>query len=432
MSVDHVETTPPPPAEPETAIATTAPPQAGVLFSVTDEVLKSLKEDSEFRVTDIHSKEQLKELQARKMRIVRARTSVDRTRKTMNDPYQQIIKENNAKGKKLADALAPLEAAIEKEQARVEKAIEDERVAAANKIFAARMKRLEDIGQTMPEASVRGMSDESFEDAFVIALAQAAERKRLDDQRLAQEAEAKRLQAEQNKKDQEERDRLKREQDDADRRRQEEQAQLDRDRAELDRKQREFEEQQAELRRQNEEQQAELRRKNEELERRLQEVAAASAPTPNNDEIVAFNGEDPVAMHDIFDPVPVELTPDVAQKTGEIVDFLSKDPVPPEAAEGIQAAMEVFDAKPSLSQAFMEAADIEAEHSITAGDEKTLCSPRSITSVWPALGVRTIEDKLQDDAVEAYIRSLPFSAESDYEFTLVAGNIRGFVAYLKS
>lgn len=304
---EDVETVPPAPSE--TSLATVAPAQTGVLFSVTEEILARLESYRTFRVTDIHDKEQLKTLQSRKMEVVKARTSVDKTRKTMNEQWYDIIKENNAKGEAIVSRLDPIEADLKKEQKRVEDAIEAERVAKANALFKKRSEALEAIGMTMPEGLIRSSSDEVFEEHMMLLRAQAAERDRLEQQRKGQEAaaaelkrqqeaEAARLQAEQEERDRLERERQEAAQKEADRLRQEEAERLRLEREDLDR-------QKEELRKQQEADAEELRLAREELDRLREDARKEKEDRDRQqreaEEAAAKKSEQPIS------PVSVEV-----------------------------------------------------------------------------------------------------------------------------
>lgn len=328
---EDVETVPPAPVE--TGLATVAPAQTGVLFSVTEEILARLESYRAFRVTDIHDKEQLKTLQSRKMEVVKARTSVDKTRKTMNEQWYDIIKENNAKGEAIVSRLDPIEADLKKEQKRVEDAIEAERVAKANELFKKRSESLEAIGMTMPEGLIRSSSDEVFEEHMMLLRAQAAERDRLEQQRKdqeeaaaelkrQQEAEAARLQAEQEERDRLERERQEAAQKEADRLRQEEAEKLRLEREDLDR-------QKEELRKQQEADAEELRLAREELDR-LREDARKEKEDRDRQQREAEEAAAKAA-----EPVPAEPVLIHEQRVEVSVEFLNDGPAVVEAFDAI-------------------------------------------------------------------------------------------------
>lgn len=116
-----------------------------VVFSVTQETIRRFEGYRDLRVLDINDKGQLKAVHDARMELVKARTSVDKTRKEMNDDHQREIKLNNEKAKGLLSLFEPIEMHLKSEEDRVEAAIEAERVVAKNAKIATRKQALAEI-----------------------------------------------------------------------------------------------------------------------------------------------------------------------------------------------------------------------------------------------------------------------------------------------
>lgn len=192
-------------------------PAKKAIILATDKDIQTLLATADYKVTDIHDKTQLETLQERKMAFVRMRTSIDKSRKEMNEEYKRIIDENNANAKKWTLLLAPGEEKLKLEQSRVEKEIVAERERKEAELLQTRRSKMKEINWDLPDSAVKAMSDEVFEDMFVsmnaaflhnkklqeeaaqaAALLEEQRRKEAEEQRLREEAEAeaKRAQAE--------------------------------------------------------------------------------------------------------------------------------------------------------------------------------------------------------------------------------------------
>ncbi len=179
-------------------------------------------------VTDIHSKAQRDDVHDRRMQCVRFRRGVEKWRTDSNEDLQAQIKKNNAKAKLVKDAIEPVETFLENLQEQVEKDLEAERVAKANKVYADRVAKLAEVGSTVSEGVLRTMGDETFNEFLMHATAQKAER-----EKLAAIEEQQRIEREKLAKEQEERDRLAQEQLEAEQaaeRQRQEEARLERER----------------------------------------------------------------------------------------------------------------------------------------------------------------------------------------------------------
>ena len=172
----------------------TTQPQT-VLFSVTEETIKRFEGYRELRVDDITNKGQLKAVHDARMELVKARTSVDRVRKEMNDDHQRQIKLNNEKAKGLLSLFEPIELHLKNEEDRVEAALEAERVAARNALLNGRKKLLADVvGEftdmllIYPDDVLLGMGESVFNPLLVTLGVQVEGRQQLAIQQAQQKA----------------------------------------------------------------------------------------------------------------------------------------------------------------------------------------------------------------------------------------------------
>lgn len=172
------------------------------------------------KIEDITDKKALKIVHDRRMELRNARTATDKARKKMNEDARAEIERNNAIYKAVLEELAPIEEALRAEEERVEKAIEDMRVAAANKLCQERMDQFAEIGYEVQEQAVRAMSADAFESALLMARGVVAERARLA--AIAKEQEAERLRLEQERQaefERQEAERMKQQAEEAERQR---------------------------------------------------------------------------------------------------------------------------------------------------------------------------------------------------------------------
>lgn len=179
-----------------TEIATVPETKQGILLPISEQMIAKYREYLSLTVADIHDKKALKVVHDRRMELVKARTSIDKARKELNEDAKRKIDETNALCKSFVEQMTPIEEHLRAEEQRVEDALEAERVEVANKVYLARREKMDAVGYQMPEPAVRSMSDEAFEHTMVIAQAQAVERERLAAVAKEQEAERLRLEAE--------------------------------------------------------------------------------------------------------------------------------------------------------------------------------------------------------------------------------------------
>lgn len=163
---------------------------------VSEEMLARFRTYGGLKVEDITDKKTLRVVHERRMELRSARTSLEKARKQMNEDAQNQIKANNAKYKSILEIIVPIEDELKAEEDRVEKAIEDARQAAANKLLQERMQAFKDIGYEIQESVVRAMSADSFDDTLLMARGVVQERARLAEVARQQEEERLRLEQE--------------------------------------------------------------------------------------------------------------------------------------------------------------------------------------------------------------------------------------------
>jgi hypothetical protein len=176
----------------------TSQPQT-ILFSVTAETVKRFEGYRDLKVTDIRDKSQLAAVHAARMELVKARTTVDKIRKEMNEDHNREIKNNNEKAKGLLSLFEPIELHLKSEEDRAEAALEAERVAAKNKLLNDRKTAMaeavgeyRDILAAYPDDYLSSVSASVFDPLLVSLRVQVEGRKQLaEQQRLAAKAAAK-------------------------------------------------------------------------------------------------------------------------------------------------------------------------------------------------------------------------------------------------
>ena len=187
--------------KPSTAIINVPPETAApevVLLSVTATTIKRFESFRALRVADIHDKGQLKAVHDARMELVKARTTVDKVRKEMNDDHQREIKLNNEKAKGLIEQFAPIEKLLTDEETRVETALESERVAektaklnTRKASLAAIVVEFTDMLAMYPDEFLGGMPESAFKPLCESLEVQVSVRKMAaETQRKANEAAA--------------------------------------------------------------------------------------------------------------------------------------------------------------------------------------------------------------------------------------------------
>ena len=170
-----------------------------ILFSVTTETVKRFEGYRDLKVTDIRDKGQLAAVHTARMELVKARTTVDKIRKEMNEDHNKEIKNNNEKAKGLLSLFEPIELHLKNEEERAEADLEAERVAAKNKLLNDRKAAMaevvgefKDILAAYPDDYLSSVSASVFDPLLMTLRVQATGyRQQAEQMRIANEAAAK-------------------------------------------------------------------------------------------------------------------------------------------------------------------------------------------------------------------------------------------------
>ena len=170
-----------------------------ILFSVTAETVKRFEGYRDLKVTDIRDKGQLAAVHTARMELVKARTTVDKIRKEMNDSSNREIKSNNEKAKGLLSLFEPIELHLKNEEERAEAELEAERVAAKNKLLNERKAAMaevvgefKDILAAYPDDYLSSVSASVFDPLLMTLRVQVEGRKQIaEQQRITAEFDAK-------------------------------------------------------------------------------------------------------------------------------------------------------------------------------------------------------------------------------------------------
>ena len=192
-----------------------------------DKILKEIESKVEGIVFDVSTEEGRKECASMAYKVARSKTLIDNMGKELVADWKKKAKVVDAERKKARDFLDPLKDRVreplteyEAEQERIKKE-EEER---ERRKCEARIEELQKYGKVMSFFDVAALTDDEYTDILNQAKADhASEQKRLEDERLAREAEAKKLaeeraELEKLRAEQAERDRIEREKQDAERR----------------------------------------------------------------------------------------------------------------------------------------------------------------------------------------------------------------------
>ena len=174
-----------------------------ILFSVTEQTVLAMKPQYlALRVNGIEDKEGLAAVHEARMKVVKARTTCEREHKAVKEDALRECQRSDQSKRDILALIAPIEKhltdqeqAVENEKARIKQEREDA-------IYRDRVKQIEAVGGSLPEITLRALSDEQF----AHEVERAAEMTRL------RKSEAERLLAEQAERDaQAERTRIARE-----------------------------------------------------------------------------------------------------------------------------------------------------------------------------------------------------------------------------
>ncbi len=211
-----------------------------VLIPVSDSIISGLSEKYlGLRINGISDTKGLATCKEAKKKCVEVRNLIESSRVELKKPHLEMGRKIDAEAKRLQELLEPTESYLTHQIETVEKSlkkIEQERL---DRLYLKRKNELDAINLTLPEASVRAMTDEEFANLIERSLAEfeekmelsrlhAEEQRKLEAERAKQQAEADRLAAE--------RAEMQRKQD-------EQNAEIARQREELAAQQREFQRQ---------------------------------------------------------------------------------------------------------------------------------------------------------------------------------------------
>ena len=179
-----------------------------ILFSVTAETVKRFEGYRDLKVTDIRDKGQLAAVHAARMELVKARTTVDKIRKEMNEDHNKEIKNNNEKAKGFLSLFEPIELHLKNEEERAESELEAERVAAKNKLLNDRKAAMAevvgefpDILSAYPDDYLSSVSASVFDPLLMTLRVQVEGRKQLAEQQRIAKQRADKALAEQQERD---------------------------------------------------------------------------------------------------------------------------------------------------------------------------------------------------------------------------------------
>ena len=179
-----------------------------ILFSVTSETVKRFEGYRDLKVTDIRDKGQLAAVHTARMELVKARTTVDKIRKEMNEDHNKEIKNNNEKAKGLLSLFEPIELHLKNEEERAESELEAERVASKNKLLNDRKAAMaevvgefKDILAAYPDDYLSSVSASVFDPLLMTLRVQVEGRKQLVEQQRITKQQADKALAEQVERD---------------------------------------------------------------------------------------------------------------------------------------------------------------------------------------------------------------------------------------
>lgn len=173
-------------------------PTGLAIFRQQDAIIDGLIEQSTgLTVAGLNDRKGLEKVHDARMLFVKARTSLDKTRKKMNEEAQEHIRKINGEAKRLQSKIEPHESRLAKLEDDVEaerERIKQEAENARRVKISARYEALKAVGFDGNMMAVPDWTDNQFADAMTNARAAKAERDRLaEDERQRQAAEQARL-----------------------------------------------------------------------------------------------------------------------------------------------------------------------------------------------------------------------------------------------
>lgn len=219
-----------------------------VLYTITEDTIENLRIESQgLTIRGIDDAVGIATVKEQRMKCVRARTSIEKTRKELKAESLEYGRRVDAEAKRLTALVEPIEQRLLAEENKVQAELDRIAKEKSDKVHASRLDALATVGGTMPESVVRNMTDEEFAIALAEVDRQVKERKEREAREAAEAIERKRLADEAAKRQREEAEKIAAERAELDRQRreQEEAARVERER--LDAIRREQEARQAEL-----------------------------------------------------------------------------------------------------------------------------------------------------------------------------------------
>lgn len=221
-----------------TAVVTRPPePDQESFLVLTPDAIERFENYRTLAIKDIHDRKELAEVNSKRMELVRVRTTVDKTRKAMNEDARKQIAENDSKAKAVLQRIEPIESHLKGLLDAAETMLEAERIEAANKLYAERVAELESLGATLPEQMVREATAASWPQLLTLAIVQAEQRKIAEKLAAEQKAAAEKEAAEREAREQAERESRRKQQEAEDAARKADAAKLAAERAEFARQQ---------------------------------------------------------------------------------------------------------------------------------------------------------------------------------------------------
>lgn len=187
-------------------------------YAISDSAIQKMgAQYMSLTVNGVEDKEGLATVHAARMDMRSHRVQVEKTRKALNEEALARTRAVNGEAKRITELMAPIEAHLTVEEARVTTAIKAEKERKAAELLATRMEQLKSVESPRHFRDVELMTDEQFSVAYwadhadfaARKITEAAEAKRkaeeagrlakekaeLEEQRAEQEAESKRITA---------------------------------------------------------------------------------------------------------------------------------------------------------------------------------------------------------------------------------------------
>ena len=161
--------------------------------------LEALAEDSKgLKITDINDKSGAKLVYEKRIALKNTRVEITKQAKSMRDSLTKVSKDISAREKELIDIIEPTEKELQAEEDRIEaekEKIKQAAIDAENKRVQDRADKLFEYGFKLEISDLKAMSDETFDVALNGAKSayEKEQAEKAEAERIAAEAEAKRL-----------------------------------------------------------------------------------------------------------------------------------------------------------------------------------------------------------------------------------------------